>query len=155
MTFKILTQKERTKIIEKLKEQFGISEIKGILVRQGAEKIFLFQGNINRMEIKKLEFAHVNLERVGVYLAKLVRDEIRLSMEGVYLLKDQITKNIFELDDEQSNKWMNGQELNIQTGKRGFLIMKCADDFLGCGKASELKISNFIPKNRRLKNKTS
>ena len=31
--------------------------------------------------------------------------------------------------------------------------MKYKDNFLGTGKASENKISNFIPKNRRLKEK--
>ena len=46
---------------------------------------------------------------------------------------------------------MKGHELPIKTGKRGFLIMKHGEDFLGAGKASENKIGNFIPKNRRLK----
>jgi len=31
--------------------------------------------------------------------------------------------------------------------------MKYKNDFLGTGKASENKIGNFIPKNRRLKHK--
>jgi len=44
-----------------------------------------------------------------------------------------------------------GRELNIKTGKRDFLIIKHGDDFLGTGKVSEEKIGNFIPKNRRLK----
>jgi len=46
---------------------------------------------------------------------------------------------------------MKGNELEIKTGKKGFLIMKYKNNFLGCGKASELKIGNFIPKSRRLK----
>ena len=50
---------------------------------------------------------------------------------------------------------MMGRELLIKTGKRGFLIMKYNDDFLGTGKASEEKIGNFIPKSRRLKNRES
>ena len=49
---------------------------------------------------------------------------------------------------------MKGNELEIQTGKKGFLIIKYKNDFLGCGKASEPKITNFIPKNRRLKEKS-
>ena len=47
-----------------------------------------------------------------------------------------------------------GEELQIETGKKDLLILKYKDDFLGCGKASEKKITNFIPKNRRLKSKT-
>jgi NOL1/NOP2/fmu family ribosome biogenesis protein len=72
-------------------------------------------------------------------------------MEATQLLKNQITKNIFELNEEQMNEWMKGNELNIQTGKKGFLAMKYQNDFLGCGKASENKISNFVPKERRIK----
>jgi NOL1/NOP2/fmu family ribosome biogenesis protein len=76
-----------------------------------------------------------------------------LSIEGTQLLKDQITKNIFELDEKQAEQWMMGQELNLTTGKKGFYIIKFKDDLLGTGKISENKISNFVPKSRRLKYK--
>ena len=74
-------------------------------------------------------------------------------MEGVQMLKDQIKKNIIELDEKQAEGWMKGEDLDIQTQKRGFVILKHKDDFLGCGKASEYKIGNFVPKSRRLRNK--
>ena len=48
---------------------------------------------------------------------------------------------------------MQGEELLIQTNLRGFVAIKYQDDFLGCGDASENKITNYIPKTRRLKNK--
>ena len=44
-----------------------------------------------------------------------------------------------------------GQELSITTDKKGFFIMRYKNDFLGTGKISQNKISNFIPKGRRLK----
>jgi NOL1/NOP2/fmu family ribosome biogenesis protein len=91
------------------------------------------------------------LKELEFYFAKEQNGEIRLSLEGVHLLKDQITKGIFELDEKQADEWMHGSELNIETGKKQFLVMKHKDYFLGTGKASEKKISNFIPKNRRLK----
>ncbi len=154
----ILTKKEKTKIENLLKDQFGINKIPGILNKRGEEKIFIFQGNMFPKEIKELEQL-TQIERVGIYFAKIFRDrqgqkQIRLSIEGTQILKDQFTKNIFELDDELLQKWMQGQELNIKTGKKGFLIMKYKDDFLGTGKASEEKIGNFIPKSRRLKSKS-
>ena len=77
--------------------------------------------------------------------------EMRLSIDGIHLLQDQITKNMFELNEEQMLEWMHGSELQIKSGEKGFLIMKYKEDFLGTGKASEEKISNFIPKNRRLR----
>ncbi len=151
---KILNKKEKLEIERKLKKQFGISEIPGIILQRGKERLFLFNGNFSKNEIREIEFT-LPLERAGIYFAKIIEktNEIRLSLEGVQLLKEQISKNIFELNKEQVNQWMHGEELNISTNKRGFLIIKYNKDFLGCGKASENKISNFIPKNRRLKNK--
>lgn len=149
---KILNKNEKQEIINKLKKQFGIQNIPGILLKIGAERLFLFQGSFNEKQIKKLEKT-IFIERIGVYFGKEQNNQIRLSIEGVHLLQEQITKNIFELNKEQTEKWLTGQELDIQTGKRDFLIMKYKNDFIGCGKASEKKIGNYIPKSRRLKSK--
>ena len=150
MTLKILSINEKKKIEKSLQEQFGITEIKGLLVKRGEERLFLFQGNLSPKQIIELE-NNIPLERVGIYFAKMVRDKPKLSIEGVQILKNQIKKNIFELDKEQAEQWMTGQELNIKTGKKGFIILKYEDNLLGCGNASEEKITNFIPKSRRLK----
>ncbi len=147
---KIFSQKEKQSIVEKLKKQFGIEKVNGIFVQRGTERLFLFQGELTQRQIQTLERT-IPIERVGIYFGKIIHDEIRLSIEGVHLLKNQITKNIFELDEKQAELWMKGNELEIQTGKKGFIIMKFKDNFLGCGKASKLKIGNFIPKSRRLK----
>jgi NOL1/NOP2/fmu family ribosome biogenesis protein len=149
---KILNKNEKQELLNKLRKQFGIEEIPGIILKRGEERLFLFQGSFNIGQIKELERA-VPIERVGIYFGKIQRNEIRLSIEGVHLLKNQIKKNIFELNKEQAEQWMMGQELNIETGKKDFLILKYKEDFLGCGKASAEKISNYIPKNRRLKSK--
>lgn len=153
---KILSIKEKKKIEEKLKAKYGISEIPGILLMKGQERVFLYSGSLSPREIKKLE-ENIIIERVGVYFAKMVIDggeeKIRLSIEGSHILKNQISKNIFELTKKQSEIWMMGQQLDIKTEKFGFLIMKYKGDFLGTGKASKEKIGNFIPKSRRLKNR--
>lgn len=147
---KIISLKEKAELVSQLNKQFGIKNVEGIISMRGQERLFLFQGNFNEKKIHELENT-IPVERVGIYFGKLIGDKIRLSMEGVHLLKEQITKNIFELNKEQTEQWMRGNELPIKTGKNDFLIMKYQDDFLGCGKASAEKITNFIPKNRRLK----
>ena len=153
---KILSIKEKKRIEEKLKAKYGISEIPGILLMKGKEKVFLYSGSLSPREIKQLE-ENIIIERVGVYFAKMVIDggeeKIRLSIEGTHILKDQISKNIFSLTKEQSENWMMGQQLDIVSGKFGFLVMKYKEDFFGTGKASKEKIGNFIPKSRRLKNR--
>ena len=151
---KILNKNEKEEIIERLNKQFGIEKVEGIILKRGTERLFLYNGNLSAKQIEKLEKA-VTIERVGVYFAKLIPGEnkIRLSIEGTQLLKNQIKKNIFELKDEQVEQWMKGQELNIRVEQQGFLVIKYKENFLGCGKASAEKISNFIPKSRRLKEK--
>lgn len=153
-SLKIFNNKEKQEIEKKLNNQFGIKEIPGKILMRGKEKLFLFSGSFTNEEIKKLEEIIV-IEKIGVYFAKIDErtQDIRLSIEGSHIFKNQINKNIFEIPKELVEQWMKGQELNIKTGKKGFLIMKYKDDFLGSGKASEEKIGNFIPKVRRLKEK--
>lgn len=153
MTFlKVLNQKEKKEIETRLSEQFGIDNIPGLIVKRGEERLFIFSGDFSEEDIKKLE-ASAPIERVGIYFARIIGDDIKLSIEGTNMLKNQINKNIFELNDEQLEEWMMGQDLQIKTGEKGLLVIKHNNDFLGCGKASEEKIGNFIPKSRRLRYK--
>jgi len=138
------------KILKQLQEQFGIKKIPDNILRTGKERIVLFTGDLKLLE--KLEKIS-RVEGIGNYVAKEERGEIRLSIEGTHIFKNQITKNIFELNEQQLKDWMHGSELNIKTNKNGFVVIKYKDDFLGTGKASENKITNFIPKIRRLKYK--
>jgi len=149
--FKIYSKQEKDVIVDKLRAQFGIVELRGLIMGRGSERLFLYQGDLEPKEIMNLEHMRINIERCGIYFAKIHRDEVRLSIEGVHVLKDQIKKNIYELDEEQAQKWMEGSELNVAPDMRGFVVMKHEDYFLGCGKASAEKIGNFVPKNRRLK----
>lgn len=149
---KFFNENEKGRITKKLKQQFGIKEIPWKLARLGKERIIAFSGNLSEKEILNLDrVAHI--EGIGLYFAKEQTDGIRLSIEGSQLLKKQITKNIFNLDDKQAEQWMLGHELNIKTDKKGFFIMKNREDFLGTGKVSENRITNFVPKSRRLKSK--
>jgi NOL1/NOP2/fmu family ribosome biogenesis protein len=151
---KFYNKQEKEKLISQLNEQFGIEKIPGEIAKLGKERIILFSGDMSEKDLLKFDYL-ARIEGVGLYFAKIDEHtkDIRLSIEGANLLKDQITKNIFEMDEKQAEQWMMGQELNITTGKKGFFIMKFKEDVLGTGKISENKISNFVPKSRRLKYK--
>jgi len=150
---KILSEKEKTRILNKLNSQFGITEIPGLLIKKGKEKIFLYSGSWTKEELYNLDKITF-VEKAGVYLAKEEGENIRLSIEGSQILKDQMTKNIVELTEEESQTWMMGHEIIKKSGFYGLVAMKYKEDMLGTGKASEEKITNFIPKSRRLKDKT-
>ena len=153
MAIKILNKSEKMEVEKKMYEQFGIKEINEKVISIGKEKLFLFSGNFTNEEIKKLS-ENTKIERMGIYFAKIEEKtkEIRLSIDGAQFFGKEVKKNIVELQKAKDVEgWMQGKELNIETGKRGFVIIKHKGDFLGSGKASENKITNFIPKNRRLK----
>lgn len=152
---KVYKEKEKQEILKLLNDQFGIKEIDGIILQRGSERLFLFNGSFNQKQIKEIEDT-LPIERVGTYFAKLVEGktqntQIRLSLEGAQIFKNEITKNIFKLNKKQMESWMKGEELLINSGLSGFVAMKYKNDLLGCGKASENKITNFVPKSRRLK----
>lgn len=153
MTIKILPAHEKRKIELQLEEQFGIKEISGEIIAWGSERLLLFTGETEKYELEKV-IESAALEKIGVYFAKIINDELKLTIEGSQILNEQIKKNIFEIDENQTEEWMMGRELNISTGMKGFVVVKNKDNYLGCGKASEHKITNFIPKERRLKNKS-
>ncbi|MDP3966483.1 MAG: hypothetical protein Q8Q04_03050 [archaeon] len=150
---KIIEGKEKKEIFDKLNLQFGIKKIPGKIFMRGKEKIFLFQGSFDEEKIRELEKISF-IERVGVYLGKIEEYGIRLSIEGAQILKNEITKNVIILDEEEMKTWMMGHEVIKKTGITGFVILKYKEDMLGTGKASIDKITNFIPKSRRLKDRS-
>jgi NOL1/NOP2/fmu family ribosome biogenesis protein len=147
---KFLNKQEKEKLIKQLNEQFGIREVDGQLAKFGKERIVLFSGDAIEKEIIMIDEL-ARIEGVGLYIAKEQPDGIRLSIEGSQLIGKQATKNVFEMNEKQAEQWMLGQEILTPLRERGFTIMKFKDDFLGTGKASEGRITNFVPKARRLK----
>ncbi len=99
MTFlKVIEGSERKKIEHQLKDNYGIEEINGLMFMAGHERIFLFQGSLSKEGIEKID-RRCNVERVGVYFAKIIpgEDSVKLSIEGTHALASQIKKNIYGL----------------------------------------------------------
>ncbi len=145
-----IKSKEKQKIVEILNEQFGIQEIPHLLLQVGKEKIRAFSGNLSKEEIAELNEL-LRIETIGIYLLKNEHEnDFRLSFDALHILKDQITKNIFELTDDQFKLWTRGNDLDIKTEK-GTFIISYKGDFLGCGKSNGEKIFNYVPKDRRLR----
>ena len=150
MNIDFLNSNEKKEIETQLQEQFGVQKLPDRIIQIGKERLRLFTGDFTEKELEKLsDITHI--EGIGLYIARQENDGIRLSIEGTQILSSQIKKNIFELNDLQSKEWLSGADLQIKTGKKGIFIIKYQNDFLGSGKISEQKISNFIPKGRRIK----
>lgn len=150
MNIHFIKSNQKRDIIEKLKTQFGISELPYLLIESGKEKVRAFSGHLSKEEISKITQI-ANVEIVGFYLLRQEsQDDIRLSFDAPIILKDQITNNIIEINKEQFDSWIRGENIEIST-PRGNVIIKYQDDFLGCGKSNGLKVFNYVPKDRRLR----
>lgn len=147
---RFLDKKKCEEIYFLLEKQFGVTNFKSKFLMIGNERIFLYQGEFNEKELDILQ-EDLPIERIGVYFCKIHEGELRLSLEGVDILKEKITKGIFNLEDKYVEEWMSGADLFIEHNTSGFIVIQNKGLFLGCGKACNGKISNFIPKSRRLK----
>lgn len=146
---KIIRSTPKKKILAQLNEQFGITKLPYLLLRFGKEKLRAYSGNLSAEELNKLD-SELRIENIGLYFVKEQIDGLRLTFDGIQLFKNQITKNILDLNDKQANEWLRGQDLNIQTD-RAFKILKHKNEFIGCGKSTGERITNFVPKERRIK----
>lgn len=148
MRIQFIKSSEKKKILQQLNTQFGISSLPYLLIKSGKEKLRAFSGNLSRDEISNLNKI-TNIESIGLYFLKKEQD-FRLSIDATRLLKSQISKNIIEINQQQLNEWLRGNDLDIQTSNETKII-KHDEDFLGSGKSNTQKIFNYIPKERRLK----
>ena len=148
MNLSFLKSGEKRKIVRELEEKFGISNLSGILMETGKEKIRMFSGTMTREEIIELSYIS-NVEIIGIYLIKKERD-LRLSFDATQVLAKQIKKEILEINDKQFEDWMLGKDLNVKI-KRGVVVLKHNGDFIGCGVSNEEKIFNYVPKERRIR----
>jgi NOL1/NOP2/fmu family ribosome biogenesis protein len=149
MKFDFYSSKDRKKLVEELNAGFGISEVPKVLFETGKEKIRGFSGDLNIDEIYALDRI-TNIEFLGLYLFRKDLSQIRLGFDGALLLKDEINKNIVDISSEQLEKWMTGHNLDIVLDK-GMYVVKCGDDFFGCGLSDGKHLINFVPKERRIR----
>ncbi len=144
---KILNKKEINEILDKIKEQYGIKELKldYVFLQNTKDKILITNRNIANIDLKKLR-----VDNIGLYFCSLEKDGIRLSIEGSQLIGKFAKKNIANLNKEEITKWMKGEDININEEIEGYVIIKNNDDYFGTGKYKEGKILNFVSKSRRL-----
>lgn len=148
----IILNKEQKLEIEKSLNKLGINKLNYILTQTGREKLRAFSGSLIPEEIFRLH-NYIYIETIGLYIAKIEKDGVRLSLDGSHILKPD--KNILELNEAQANSWMKGEDLNLESldlkDKEGYIVIKHKEDFLGSGKIGKEKLINFLPKERRVR----
>jgi NOL1/NOP2/fmu family ribosome biogenesis protein len=174
-----LKPKDKKKIIEELNNNFGITNLPYLLLATGKKKIRAYSGHLSKEEIQTLNET-TNIELIGTYLINKKDTQLRLAFDAITLkeIKNQITKNIVEINEQQLQLWLRGHDLEFwmradersesainktPTSKTGVqlapqtkpiigpVILKYLSDLVGTGKSNETKIFNYVPKERKLK----
>jgi len=139
-----LTNKEVNSVLRKIQERYNSDSIQNnyAFFINKKNKIYIINKKFLKAKIK------ANIDSLGMYFCKLEKDGIRLSIEGSMLVKNPKT-NVIKLNKEQFEKHMSGQDLEIKSDK-GYVLLEYKKKIIGCGKATENNIQNFVPKARRM-----
>lgn len=147
----VLNSKERKHIRKQLQEQFGIDSL--------PEKIYFCINEKDNVYICNKELFDIDqfllrVKTFGVVFGNYTTNGFELSIEGTQLIGKQATKNIIEVNSEQKEQWLTGEDLEVDTTtfENQFVLLKERKDFFGSGFAKKGKIKNKLPKTRTLKN---
>ena len=149
MNAKFIKSSEKKKILQELEEEYGITKLPYLLIETGKQKIRAFSGSLSKVELMQLASV-VNVEIIGMYIISKKDNDSRLSFDAVPVFRNQITKNIVEINKDQFEFWIRGHDLEIEA-PMGNVIIKYEDDLVGLGKSNTKKIFNYISKERKLK----
>lgn len=146
---RMLTSAERKHLVRRLMDQHGVEDaFEGlILIRSG-------QGRIRAATKEAYEVACRlrKVQQVGLYVAKIVKGDVVLSIEGSQLLGSAITRNAVELSEEEAEEWMKAAPIQKSGGFGGrYVVARCGDFYLGSGRVSrDGKIYPQVAKWRRI-----
>ena len=146
---KILNSKQTKEIKRKIEEQWGVCpEMDYVFLRSNKGKIYVVTRAVADLPDERLR-----IDTLGLYFCEVMGDDnLRLSVEGAQIVGKVATKNLMELSINQMEMWARGMDVPLEDKSiRGFFILRHDADILGCGYCKEGVISNYVPKNRRLR----
>lgn len=131
---RLLTASERRLLEKMLKEQHGVeSPFKEFVL------LMMGEGRVRAATREAFEIAErlKRVQQVGLYVAKLRKGEVNLSIEGSQLLGEKLKRNVIELGEEEAREWMSGApiKIEIQVDSR-YIIAKHDRIYLGSGRVS-------------------
>tara|TARA_B100000315_G_C14463725_1_gene534973 strand:+ start:395 stop:832 length:438 start_codon:yes stop_codon:yes gene_type:complete len=144
MKLTILNTREQKEIYGFLKDQWGFTEkLDYVFLLSAKGKIYLAKKSVFDVDLDKL-----NVSSVGMYFGEVEKDGLRVSIEGSQLIGPKASKGIVEVDDFK--EWMSGGQVECDEKLGSYVLVRCNGDYLGCGKAKEGKVLNYVGKVRRL-----
>ena len=141
-----LNSKERKIFFKQLKKQYGYDgSTDYALYRGGQEKIFVVSSDIDLVP-----FEDLRPRMAGLYIAEMLRDEIRLTMDGSMLFGADCHDCFIDLTDEEKDMWMRAEDIPTDIQEAKYVIARWNGKILGCGHAANESIRPYISKGRRI-----
>jgi NOL1/NOP2/fmu family ribosome biogenesis protein len=157
---KILNSRDKKEIFKRMKENYGVSEkLPGVFMQNNKDRIYYYSGSVDFLA--EDNDRRLRIDKVGLYLASMTADSIRFTIEGSQIIGPMATKNVLEVSSKFAEEWVKGEDF-VLTGdllekakETGFYIIKSGKDYYGSGLVKEGKLTNYLSKNRRLKDVNS
>ncbi len=152
MENRFLNSREIRKIKEQVIQEFGYfwQQDYAYLLNEN-QKLFVINKDIKRIDLKKLR-----IDKIGLYVAEVKENQVRLSKEGAQLLaqeaeqRHQKLNNLLELTKQELKDYFHGSDLNKDLGTSSRLvILHYQNEIIGCARYKEGRIINFLPKLNR------
>ena len=141
-----LSVRDLKPVLKLFEDQWGcVPDFSWAWYQSSKNDLFIVSKDIVKVDAQKLK-----INSVGLYLGEMKDWKLRLSIEGSQLIGPIAKKNVVELNKDEREKWLRGEDLEKPVKEEGFVIMKAGNDFVGCGRVKEGRILNFVPKARRL-----
>ncbi|MDW8041766.1 MAG: hypothetical protein RMJ75_03050 [Nitrososphaerota archaeon] len=148
----VMNRSQRKRVEEALREEFG--------VERGLEEFVVLYSSEGKVRVTTPEVLEVareigRFESVGLYVLKITKFGVYLSLEGSQLLRESIRRNVVEVDREQLEVWMKGEPMPLNSMRGAvegeYAVVRWGDVYAGSGKVSkDGRLHPQIPKSRRL-----
>jgi NOL1/NOP2/fmu family ribosome biogenesis protein len=166
MKIEILSKREKEKIDDFLSETYGTKIPRSQFIQPSRERLRIFSGDLSERELMIL-MNTIRIETIGLYFAFVKKtdkeneknQDFRLSFDSSFIFKEA-KKNVLDLNEEQMRTWISGQDVDTSGMKDiiqemnssyPFILLRYKGEIIGCGKLTQDKILNFVPKERRIK----
>ncbi|MCS7250276.1 MAG: hypothetical protein N2323_02395 [candidate division WOR-3 bacterium] len=134
------------KIIKYFKEEFDIDEevFKDYQFYEYKDNIYIMTEEAKNFDCEKII-------RKGIRIARIVKNGIKPTTDGIQIFGYYAKKNIIYLNEEDLKKVLLGQDLHLELEiPEGYKILFYKNYPIGIGYFRNKKLKNQIPRSRRI-----
>lgn len=145
-----LSKEEAKQLLKKICSEYKIKKDLSYLIKdfrwfmtKKEQKIYIVNKEIQSI-LKNIK--NLKVEKYGIYIAKIEKDGIRLSIEGSQIF-GPFSKKSVEVNIEEV---LLGKKIKIDEKGEGYYLIKQKEYFAGTLKIKNGKVLTYISKNRRI-----